>query len=62
MTAAAALFADPRGSAVTDPDIISAAYHQFHSYSIGNQLLAGGQCMARNIPQGPIATFTDWKD
>jgi antirestriction protein ArdC len=62
MTASAASFADLLGSAVTDPGIISAAYHQFHTYSIGNQLLAWGQCMARDIQPGLIATFMGWKD
>jgi hypothetical protein len=57
MTASAASFADLLGSANTDPGIISAAYRQFHTYSIGNQLLAWGQCMARDIQPGPIATF-----
>lgn len=33
--------------AVNDPGIISAAYRQFHSYSMGNQLLAWQQCLTR---------------
>src|ERR1043166_3792080 len=49
-------------SAVTEPGIISSAYRQFHTYSIGNQLLAWGQCLARGIQPGPIATFMGWKD
>lgn len=49
-------------SALTDPGTISAAYTAFHNYSFGNQLLAMGQCAARNIPLGPIATFPKWKD
>ena len=57
-----ASFADLLRSAVTDPGIISAAYRQFHSYSLGNQLLAWSQCLAREIPPGPIATFIGWKD
>ena len=48
--------------AVNQPGIISKAYSTFHGYSIGNQLLAWSQCMARNIPLGPIATFKAWKD
>jgi antirestriction protein ArdC len=49
-------------SAVTEPGKIHAAYRAFHSYSLGNQLLALGQCQARGIAPGPIATFPRWKD
>ena len=55
-------FADLLRSAVTKPGIISAAYSQFHSYSIGNQILAWTQCQARGIQPGPIATFQRWKE
>lgn len=55
-------FADLLQSAVTEPGIISAAYSQFHQYSIGNQLLAWGQCLARGIQPGPMATFPRWKE
>jgi hypothetical protein len=55
-------FANLLQSAVTEPGIISAAYRQFHSYSIGNQILALVQCAERGIPPGPIATFMGWKD
>jgi antirestriction protein ArdC len=48
--------------AVTEPGIISSAYSQFHSYSIGNQLLAWSQCAQREIPLGPMATFVRWKE
>ena len=48
--------------AVTEPGIVSAAYTQFHNYSIGNQLLAWAQCVHREIPLGPIATFVRWKE
>jgi hypothetical protein len=47
--------------AVEQPGIISSAYSQFHSYSLGNQLLAFVQCAERRIPSGPIATFMGWK-
>jgi integrase len=47
--------------AVSEPGIISSAYSQFHSYSLGNQLLAWSQCMQRGIPLGPLATFPRWK-
>ena len=55
-------FADLLQSAVTEPGIISAAYSQFHTYSMGNQLLAWVQCLQREIPPGPIATFPRWKE
>src|SRR6267154_1914318 len=61
MTASAQTFADLLQKAVTEPGIISTAYRQFHNYSIGNQLLAWSQCMARELPLGPIATFQRWK-
>jgi antirestriction protein ArdC len=48
--------------AVTQPGVISSAYTQFHAYSVGNQLLAWAQCMQREIPLGPIATFVRWKE
>lgn len=55
-------FADLLASAVTEPGTISTAYQQFHSYSIGNQLLAWGQCLSRGIQPGPMATFPKWKE
>jgi len=55
-------FADLLRSAVTEPGIISSAYRQFHSYSIGNQLLAWSQCVARGIQSGPLATYPRWKE
>lgn len=48
--------------ALTEPGTISKAYSAFHGYSMGNQLLALFECMAREIPPGPIATFMGWKD
>jgi hypothetical protein len=48
--------------AVNQPGILSKCYSTFHGYSIGNQLLAWSQCMAREIPMGPIATFKKWQD
>ncbi len=62
MTAPATSFADLLTSAVTDPGIISAAYRQFHTYSIGNQVLAWGQCLARGLRPGPLSTFMGWKE
>ena len=48
--------------ALTEPGIISKCYSTFHGYSLGNQMLAYSQCVARDIPVGPIATFKKWKD
>ncbi len=62
MAPSAASFADLLTSAVTEPGIVSSAYRQFHTYSLGNQLLAWSQCLARGIQPGPIATFMGWKD
>lgn len=47
--------------AVNNPGIISSAYSAFHSYSFGNQMLAYSQCVGREIPIGPIATFKRWQ-
>lgn len=48
--------------AVNQPGIISKCYSTFHGYSIGNQLLAWSQCIARDIPIGPIATYKKWAE
>jgi antirestriction protein ArdC len=61
-TPAPATFAQLLEQAVNEPGIVSAAYSAFHNYSIGNQLLALGQCVARGIQPGPIATFKRWKE
>jgi antirestriction protein ArdC len=55
-------FADLLQSAVTEPGIISLAYRQFHTYSIGNQLLAWAQCLERGLQPGPLATYPRWKE
>jgi hypothetical protein len=47
--------------AVTKPGFIHEAYSRFHSYSIGNQLLALFQCATRGLQPGPLATFPKWK-
>lgn len=57
----AARFAALLERAVNEPRIISAAYRQFHSYSVGNQLLAWEQCLTRGLPPGPLATYPRWK-
>jgi len=55
-------FAELLERAVSEPGIVSAAYSAFHSYSIGNQLLAWAQCVERAIPPGPIATYHRWRE
>src|SRR5580765_7261300 len=49
-------------SAVTEPGIISSAYFAFHSYSLGNQLLALAQCKERSLQPGPMATCPHWRE
>ncbi len=61
MTTTTPAFAALLQEAVSKPGTISAAYSQFHNYSIGNVLLAAFQCQARDIPLGPMATFPRWK-
>ncbi len=48
--------------AVKKPGFIHEAYSRFHSYSIGNQLLALFQCCERTLSPGPIATWPKWKE
>ena len=55
-------FADLLQSAVTEPGILSRAYQQFHSYSLGNQLLALMQCHQRGIEPGSMATYRRWQE
>ena len=55
-------FADLLQNAVHEPGILSQAYSQFHSYSLGNQLLAMMQCHERAIEPGPMATYPRWKE
>ena len=55
-------FSQLLNDAISQPGIISKCYSTFHGYSIGNQLLAYSQCISRDIPIGPIATFKKWKD
>jgi antirestriction protein ArdC len=59
---APATFATLLQNAVNEPGILSAAYRNFHNYSIGNQLLAWAQCMERGLKPGPLATFQRWKE
>ena len=46
-------FAELLQSAVEEPGTLSAAYQQFHNYSLGNQLLAMFQCQERGLRPGP---------
>src|SRR3954447_25496292 len=55
-------FNDLLRSALSDPGVISSAYTAFHGYSLGNQILAYGQCQERGIAIGPIATFKRWQE
>ena len=62
MAAIPATFEQLLRTAVTESGTISTAYSAFHNYSLGNQLLALGQCLARGIQPGPLATFQGWRD
>lgn len=48
--------------AVNKPGLIMKAYSNFHSYSLGNQLLALVQCQMRGLQPGPINTFPKWQE
>src|SRR6185503_19717940 len=48
--------------AVNKPGLIMKAYSNFHSYSLGNQLLALVQCQTRGLQPGPINTFPKWRE
>jgi hypothetical protein len=62
MTAPAPLaFTELLDRAITEPGRVHEAYRAFHSYSVGNQLLALFECAARGIEPGPLATFPGWK-
>ena len=47
--------------AVNKPGLIMKAYSNFHSYSLGNQLLALVQCQMRWLQPAPIDTFPNGK-
>lgn len=47
--------------ALTEPGSVSKAFHAFHGYSLGNQMLALLQCSTRHIQPGPIATYPGWQ-
>jgi len=48
--------------AVNKPGLIMKAYSAFHSYSLGNQLLALVQCQMGGLQPGPINTFPKWQE
>ena len=48
--------------AVNKPGLIMKAYSNFHSYSLGNHLLALVQCQMRGLQPGPINTFPKWRE
>ncbi len=48
--------------AVNKPGLIMKAYSNFHSYSLGNQMLALVQCQVRGLQPGPINTFPKWQE
>jgi antirestriction protein ArdC len=48
--------------AVSKPGVVSSAYSRFWNYSVGNQLLALFECLARSIPPGPIHTYKGWQE
>jgi antirestriction protein ArdC len=55
-------FAALLAQATTEPGRLSAAYFAFHSYSLGNMLLAYAQLEARGMALGPIASFNRWRE
>jgi hypothetical protein len=57
-----ATFATLLQAAIDEPGKIHEAFHAFHSYSVGNQILAFIQCQQRGIQPGPLASFNHWKE
>jgi hypothetical protein len=47
--------------AIDDPGRLSTAYQAFYTYSLGNQLLALEQCLRRDLPIGPLASYRGWQ-
>jgi antirestriction protein ArdC len=54
-------FAALLNTAVTEPGRLHEAYTRFHTYSLGNQLLAWAQCIDRGLELGPMATYATWQ-
>jgi hypothetical protein len=48
--------------AITQPGIISEAYRAFHTFSLGNQMLAAQQLLDRGLALSPIASFRAWQE
>jgi len=48
--------------AIEKPGKLLEAYRAFHSYSLGNRILAMMQCEEMGLNISPIATFNQWKD
>ena len=48
--------------AIEKPGKLLEAYRAFHSYSLGNRILAMMQCEEMGLSISPIATFNQWKD
>ena len=57
-----ATFATLLQAAINEPGRIHEAFHAFHSYSIGNQILAFIQCQQRAIQPGPLASYRRWQE
>jgi len=49
-------------SAVNEAGIINKAYSAFHNYSLGNQMAAAEQCLARGFEISPIASYKAWSE
>jgi len=47
--------------AITKEGKLLEAYRAFHSYSLGNRILAAMQCEAMGLSISPLATFNQWK-
>jgi hypothetical protein len=61
MTTMTTSFADLLATVTTEPGKLEQAFTTFHNFSLGNQLLALGQCLERGITPGPIATYPKWQ-
>lgn len=48
--------------ALTEPGLISAAYRQFHRYSVSNAMIITLEAMIRGLELGPVASFKAWKE
>lgn len=49
-------------SILSEPGRLGEFYSAFHSYSLGNQVIAMEQMRMRGIPISPIASFKGWKE